>query len=68
MIHDIRQNLDDLDGAPVPRALGLLRVGPAGMLVPLLRSFLRSSAAAALNTDTPAAFGELDLIAEQLRR
>lgn len=68
MIRSIRQNLGDLDTAAVPRAFGVLRTMPEPVLVPLFRAFLRSSAAVPLNTDSAAAFGELDLLAEQLAR
>lgn len=68
MVRGIRQSLADLPVAPVPRGFGLLRTMPEGMLVPLFRAFLRSPAAIPLNTDSPAAFAELDALDEQLRR
>lgn len=68
MIIDIRHNLGNLAEGPVPRAFGALRAVPERILLPLFRAFLRSSAAVPLNTDSAAAFGELDLLAEQLRR
>ena len=68
MVRGIRESLGSLEGRPVPRAFGALRAIPELMLVPVFRAFLRGPAAAPLNTVTPAAFGELDLLAEQLRR
>jgi NAD(P)-dependent dehydrogenase (short-subunit alcohol dehydrogenase family) len=38
-----------------------------GVLVPLFGRFLRSPAAAPLNTDSPAVSAELDRMAEQMR-
>ena len=68
MVRGIRSSLGGLEGRPVPRAFGALRAVPERMLVPLFRAFLRGPAAVPLNTVTPAAFGELELLAEQLRR
>jgi 2-dehydropantoate 2-reductase len=67
MLRAMRRNLAALSGRPVPRAFGALQVLPESLLVPVLRRFLRSSAAAPLTTATPAVAAELDLLAEQLR-
>ncbi|CAN5169468.1 hypothetical protein BH09ACT5_BH09ACT5_16070 [soil metagenome] len=68
MLRRIKQNVAGLPAGPVPRAFGAVRAVPEAVMVPVLRAFLRSSAAGPLNTVTPAALGELDLLAEQLRR
>jgi hypothetical protein len=39
---------------------------PLGILVPVFRGFLRSTAAAPLRTDSPAVSAELDRLDEQL--
>ncbi|QPZ39377.1 ketopantoate reductase family protein [Paramicrobacterium chengjingii] len=66
MVRLIRQNLEALPMRPVPRAFGALRVLPHGVLIALFRLLLRSSAAAPLGTTSPAALGELNLLAEQV--
>lgn len=70
MIRRIRQSLAALPGPPVPRAFGALQHLPAGLLVPVLRRFLRSPTAAysGLASASPATeAAELDRLAEQLR-
>jgi len=67
MIRLMRRNLAAMPTRPVPRAFSALRTVPEGMLVPVFRRFLRSTAAEPLATDSPAVTGELDLLAEQLR-
>jgi ketopantoate reductase len=67
IVQRIRQNLGAMSAQPVPRAFDALRVVPEWMLVPVFRSFLRSSAAEPLSTDSPAVLAELDLLARQLR-
>jgi 2-dehydropantoate 2-reductase len=66
MIRLMRRNLAALPTRPVPRAFAALRTVPEGVLVPVFRRFLLSTAAAPLDTATPAVFGELDLLAAQL--
>lgn len=68
MVRRIRESLGRLEVRPVPRAFGVLRAVPERMLVPVFRAFLRSPGAVPLNTVTPGAFGELDILAQQLRR
>jgi 2-dehydropantoate 2-reductase len=67
MIREMRWNLETLPTPTVPRAFSLLRTVPARLLVPVFGRFLRSTAAAPLNTDSPAVSAELDLLGEQLR-
>ena len=67
MLGAMRHNLAALETRPVPRAFGALQTLPEAVLVPVLRRFLRSAAAAPLTTATPAVAGELELLAEQLR-
>ncbi|MCU1421152.1 MAG: Ketopantoate reductase [Microbacteriaceae bacterium] len=67
MLREMRHNLSALQTRPVPRAFGALRTLPEAVLVPVLRRFLRSAAAAPLTAATPAVIGELELLAEQLR-
>lgn len=67
MLGQMRRNLADMPTKPVPRAFNALRILPAAALVGLFRRFLRSRAAVALNTDSPAVAGELDLLTDQLR-
>ncbi|MEO6087948.1 MAG: 2-dehydropantoate 2-reductase N-terminal domain-containing protein [Umezawaea sp.] len=69
MIHLMRQNLAALPTPPVPRGFGALRTLPEGLLVAVLRSFLRSTTVAysGLDSDSPATTAELDRLVEQLR-
>ncbi|MGQ4513763.1 2-dehydropantoate 2-reductase N-terminal domain-containing protein [Streptomyces sp. DW26H14] len=69
MVRLMRQNLAALPAPPVPRAFGALRTLPEGLLVALLRRFLRGQVAArsGLSDTTPATAAELDRLAEQLR-
>lgn len=68
MLHLMRQNLTAMSTPPVPRAFGTLQTLPEGLLVALLRRFLRSQIAArsGLSDTSPAAAAELELLAEQL--
>jgi 2-dehydropantoate 2-reductase len=69
MLGRMRQNLAALPGPPVPRGFGVLRTLPEGLLVAVLRRFLRSSTAvhSGLADASPAAVAELERLAEQLR-
>ncbi|MFH8450481.1 ketopantoate reductase family protein [Streptomyces fungicidicus] len=69
MLHLMRQNLAAMPTPPVPRAFGALQTLPEGLLVAVLRRFLRSRTAArsALSDTSAAATAELDRLAEQLR-
>ena len=69
MIRVMRQNLSDLPTPPVPRGFTALRTVPEGLLVTLLRRFLRSPTAAhsGLSNSSPAEAAELERLAEQLR-
>ena len=67
MIQLMRRNLATMPTPPVPRAFALLHRVPEGILVPVFGRFLRSTAAAPLNTDSPAVSAELDRLDEQLR-
>jgi 2-dehydropantoate 2-reductase len=67
MIRLMRHNLQAMPMQPVPRGFGLLRTVPEGALVAVFRLFLRSTAAAPLETASPAVFAELDRMAEQVR-
>jgi 2-dehydropantoate 2-reductase len=70
MVRRIRQNLAALPTPAVPRAFVALRTLPEGLLVALLRRFLRSPTAAhsGLNNATPATeAAELERVAEQMR-
>ncbi|WP_116067456.1 ketopantoate reductase family protein [Asanoa ferruginea] len=70
MVRLMRQNLAAMPTAPVPRGFVALRTLPEGLLVTVLRRFLRSQTAAhsGLNTASPGAeAAELDRLAEQLR-
>ena len=68
MLHLIRQNLTAMSTQPVPRAFGALQTLPEGLLVALLRRFLRSQTAArsALSDTSPSAAAELERLAEQM--
>ncbi|WNV85539.1 2-dehydropantoate 2-reductase N-terminal domain-containing protein [Umezawaea sp. Da 62-37] len=70
MVRLMRRNLATMPNPPVPRGFGALRTLPEGLLVVVLRRFLRSSTAAqsGLNTTSPAAsVAELERMAEQMR-
>ena len=68
MLHLMRQNLAALPIPPVPRAFAALQRLPEGLLVALLRRFLRSPTAAysGLGSTSPSATAELKRLAEQL--
>lgn len=68
MLHLIRQNLAALPTPPVPRGFTALRTLPEGLLVALLRRFLRSPTAthSGLSNTSPAETAELARLAEQL--
>ncbi|OON72612.1 ketopantoate reductase family protein [Streptomyces tsukubensis] len=69
MLHLVRQNLAAMNTPPVPRAFAALRALPRGLLVALLRRFLKSPTAvhSGLSDSSPAAVAELERLAEQLR-
>ncbi len=69
MISLVRQNLAAMSTSPVPRGFGVLQTLPVGLLVTVLRRFLRSPTAAysGLGSTSPAATAELERLAEQLR-
>jgi 2-dehydropantoate 2-reductase len=69
MIGRMRQNLAALPGPPVPRGLAALQTLPEGLLVAVLRRFLRSPTAvySGLANTSPAETAELERLAEQLR-
>jgi 2-dehydropantoate 2-reductase len=70
MLRLIRRNLAALPAPPVPRAFAALRALPEGLLVPVLRRFLRSPTVAhsGLNNTSPATeAAELDRVADQMR-
>ncbi|MEW2545871.1 2-dehydropantoate 2-reductase N-terminal domain-containing protein [Streptomyces sp. NPDC047002] len=69
MVRRMRQQLAALPAPPVPRGFAALRALPEGLLVPVLRRFLRSPTAvhSGLSDLSPATAAELDLLAEQLR-
>ncbi len=69
MLRLIRQNLAAMPTPPVPRAFGALRTLPQGLLVALLRRFLRSGTAArsGLSDTSPATAAELARLGEQIR-
>jgi 2-dehydropantoate 2-reductase len=69
MLRRIRQNLAALPTPRVPRGFGALRTLPEGLLVPVLRRFLRSPTAthSGLSNASPAEAAELEWTAEQLR-
>ncbi|MFJ5840287.1 ketopantoate reductase family protein [Streptomyces shenzhenensis] len=69
MLHLVRQNLAAMETPPVPRAFAALRALPQGLLVAVLRRFLKSPTAvhSGLNDSSPATAAELDRLAEQLR-
>ena len=70
MLHLIRQNLAALPTPPVPRGFAALHRLPEGLLVAVLRRFLRSPTAthSGLNNASPATeAAELERLAEQMR-
>ena len=69
MIRLMRQNLAALPTPPVPRGFAALQTLPVGLLVPMLRRFLRSPTAAhsGLANASPAEAAELAQVAEQMR-
>ncbi|MEU4241111.1 2-dehydropantoate 2-reductase N-terminal domain-containing protein [Actinoplanes sp. NPDC026619] len=70
MLRLIRENLTVLPSPPVPRAFAALRTLPEGLLVAVLRRFLRSPTAAnsGLGNPSPATeAAELTRVAEQMR-
>ncbi|MFJ8794813.1 ketopantoate reductase family protein [Streptomyces sp. NPDC102462] len=69
MLHLMRQNLAALQTPPVPRAFAALRALPQGLLVAVLRRFLKSPTAvhSGLSDLSPATAAELERLAEQLR-
>ncbi|MFJ2645581.1 ketopantoate reductase family protein [Streptomyces sp. NPDC087420] len=69
MLHVMRRNLAALPTPPVPRGFVVLRTLPEGLLVALLRRFLRSPTAvhSGLSAASPAAAAELERLAEQMR-
>jgi 2-dehydropantoate 2-reductase len=69
LVRRIRRNLAALPAPPVPGGFAALRILPEGLLVAMLRRFLRSPTAAhsGLVTTSPAATAELERVAQQLR-
>ncbi|MEU6539605.1 2-dehydropantoate 2-reductase N-terminal domain-containing protein [Streptomyces sp. NPDC047000] len=69
MLHLIRRNLALMATPPVPRAFAALRALPQGLLVAVLRRFLKSPTAvhSGLNDSSPATTAELERLTEQLR-
>lgn len=69
MLHDIRENLANLPTPPVPRAFAALKSLPEALLVPLLRTFLRSPTAtqSGLSDTTPATTAEYHHLTNQLQ-
>ncbi|GAB7045125.1 ketopantoate reductase family protein [Catenuloplanes indicus] len=70
MVRLIRQNLAAMPNPPVPRGFGAFQVLPEGLLVTVLRRFLRGPTAlhSGLNTASPAAVAaELERMAAQMR-
>ncbi|MFD8984281.1 ketopantoate reductase family protein, partial [Streptomyces sp. NPDC059564] len=69
MLHLMRQNLAAMATPPTPRAFAALRTLPTGLLVTMLRHFLKSPTAvhSGLDNPSPAAAAELQRLAEQLR-
>lgn len=70
MIHRMRQNLEALPTPPVPRGFAAVRTLPDGVLVPLIRRFLRSPTAthSGLSNTSPATeAAELERLADQMR-
>nr|WP_245652930.1 ketopantoate reductase family protein [Herbidospora sakaeratensis] len=69
MLHLVRRNLAALPARPVPRGLDALRTLPEGLLVAVVRRFLRSPTAvhSGLSNTAPAERAELERLAEQMR-
>lgn len=69
LLHLMRQNLAAMPTPPVPRGFVALRTAPEGLLVAMLRRFLRGSTAghSGLSNTSPAEAAELECLAEQLR-
>jgi 2-dehydropantoate 2-reductase len=69
MVHLMRRNLATMPAPPVPRGFAAVRALPEGLLVAMLRRFLRSQTAAysGLAVASPAATAELERMAEQMR-
>ncbi|MCX4791796.1 hypothetical protein OG369_38705 [Streptomyces sp. NBC_01221] len=69
MLHLVRQNLAAMPTSPVPRTFAALQTLPEGLLVALLRRFLRSPTAvnSGLSNASPATVAELGQLAEQMR-
>lgn len=69
MLDRMRQNLATMTTSPVPHGFVALQTLPEGLLVPVLRRFLRSPTAvhSGLSDASPATVAELDRLAEQLR-
>lgn len=67
MIRLMRQNLAAKPTPSVPRGFIALQTLPEGLLVAMLRRFLRSQTAAQLDSPSPAATAELERLAEQIR-
>jgi 2-dehydropantoate 2-reductase len=69
MLRLIRQNLAAMPTPPVPRGFAALRTLPEGLLLVVLRRFLRSPAAvySGLSNASPATAAELARLAEQIR-
>ncbi|GLU48358.1 hypothetical protein [Nocardiopsis ansamitocini] len=69
MLHLMRQNLAAMPTPPVPRGFVALRTLPEGLLVAVLRRFLRSPMAlySGLNNTSPAEAAELEGLAGQIR-
>ncbi|GAA4384137.1 ketopantoate reductase family protein [Tsukamurella soli] len=70
MLHLMRQYLGALPTPPVPRAFVALQTLPEGLVVAVLRRFLRSPTAgrSGLSDTSPVTAAELERLAEQLRR
>jgi 2-dehydropantoate 2-reductase len=68
MIRLIRQNLAAMPTPPVPRGFGALRTLPEGLLVAVLRRFLRSPTAihSGLSDTSPATPAEYERLTEQM--
>ncbi|WP_329051938.1 ketopantoate reductase family protein [Amycolatopsis sp. NBC_01488] len=69
MLRLMRRNLGALSTPPVPRGFAALRTLPEGLLVAVLRRFLRGPTAvhSGLSDTSPAAAAELARLAEQIR-
>lgn len=68
MLHLMRRNLVAMATPPVPRAFTALQILPQGLLVAVLRRFLKGPTAAnsGLENSSPATAAELERLAEQL--